>query len=170
MNMRRRILHERFAASYDEALAFDLLHKNDEKLDATFERLGTGTHFSTWKLHPTGDKGLRLVLKKAHGKDFSPGSTELREWAKNLKKLKALSSSLLPPFALVTTSTATGLIMPYGEAPLHELGPDWLPFDMHARQLIQDLKAVGLYIDDVLQWRVHAGQPFLIDFSDLKAL
>lgn len=157
-------LLESFAVAADEArIATIFAEKVCHDAGRGLDLLGSGTHFSAYRVR--GEGGMDLVLKRAH-RHFAGGpSTPGREaWLRALKLADgARGCPLLPPWLVLKNGDDVGLAMPFGPE-----AADRTSLGAEIAILTGRLAKLGLEIADHLQIRGWRGVPFVIDLSDLR--
>ncbi len=158
----REGLKTAFYQEFDRSLVDQWQGLSEAELGRKGVLLGTGTHFSAWRLGG-------LVYKRALPGTFGKGALTLRGWLAALQKAQGVGS-LMPPYEVLTQGEAVSLVMPYGGEPLAKAHQAWQPIDATVKAFEADLGRAGLVLDDVVQARCRDGIPFLVDLSDLRAL
>lgn len=157
----RAELKSQFYRAFDQSKAERWLSLPDTELAKVGQLLGTGTHFTAFRIGG-------LVFKRALPATFAKKDpSTLRVWLEALDRARGVGE-LMPPFEVVRTGDAVALVMPYGDAPWKAAAPAWQPMEGRLRAFSQALQDGGLVLDDVAQGRCRGGVPFIYDLSDLR--
>ncbi len=126
-----------------------------------------GGSFRCYRL-PQGDQeGLETVLLLGKESQLRQRTVQSGEWQRAMEALGRMQHPLLPPFQLLKGRLA--YVMPYCAKELPKSWQENPLFRTWVQDLLKELAAVGLILDDVWQFRLWQGHhPLLTDFSDLR--
>ena len=162
-------LREMFYRAYDASLITSFMGRlaamSETERRSVPGFLGEGMHFQSFEVAAVP---MPLAVNIAKASFSKRGEAALARWEDAIRRARSLEGdSLIPPMDVVNAFGLTAIVMPKGKQ-VSQQGTRVL--DSMLLETSRALGQAGLVLDDYPQVREALGVPFIVDWSDLKAI